>query len=314
MGLTRINAETCEFDGLGSTRPKASATPQKGIAKGIESGSSVSTGPTGRPAYAGRWTLLGVHRFRVWDWWDDLPAARGTGGTTNRRGDAKIATADEPRINDRIRAREVFLIAEDGEKLGPRTVTEALAIAIEQGLDLVEVAPSENPPVCRIMDYSRWQYEQQQKRKESRRKATNVVIKEMKYRPKIDGHDYATKTRKVLSFLNDGNKVKVTIMFRGREMAHPELGRKILDRIAEDVIEVAMVEMAPRQDGRNMTMVLNPSRRKPKPAKPRTEVAPTEVAPVEAKIETEIASEVLTESIPAIIEVPPEPTGAPSGV
>lgn len=164
------------------------------------------------------------------------------------------------------------------------------------------------------MDYSRWQYEQQQKRKESRRKATNVVIKEMKYRPKIDSHDYATKTRKVLSFLNDGNKVKVTIMFRGREMAHPELGRKILDRIAEDVIEVAMVEMAPRQDGRNMTMVLNPSRRKPKPAKPRTEVAPTESTPVEAKIETEIASEVLTQSIPAIIEVPPEPTGAPSGV
>ena len=139
-------------------------------------------------------------------------------------------------------------------------------------LDLVEVAPSADPPVCKIMDFNRWKYEQDQKRKESRRKATQVVIKEMKFRPKIDGHDYETKMRHVERFLAEGNKVKLTIMFRGREMAHPEIGRKILERVAEMVTEYATVESAPRQDGRNMTMVLNPLRkpgvRAPKPKAP----------------------------------------------
>ncbi len=195
------------------------------------------------------------------------------------RGDANIAAADEARINDRIRAREVLLIAEDGEKLGVRPLPQALAIAREAELDLVEVGANADPPVCRIMDYRRWQYEQQQRRKESRKKATNVVIKEMKYRPKIDVHDYTTKTKKVQQFLGEGHKVKVTIMFRGREMAHPELGRKILDKLAEDVGEIAMVESAPRQDGRNMTMVLNPHK-KPRPAKPApTPAAPSAAAP-----------------------------------
>jgi translation initiation factor IF-3 len=186
----------------------------------------------------------------------------------NRRGDANIAAVDEARINDRIRAREVLLIGEDGAKLGIKPLPQALAIAREAELDLVEVGPGKDdrPPVCRIMDYRRWQYEQQQRRKESRKKATNVVIKEMKYRPKIDIHDYTTKTKKVVQFLGEGHKVKVTIMFRGREMAHPELGRKILDQLATDVAEIAMVESAPRQDGRNMTMVLHPTK-KPKPTK-----------------------------------------------
>jgi translation initiation factor IF-3 len=166
----------------------------------------------------------------------------------------------------------VLLIAEDGEQLGVRALPQALAIAREQELDLVEVAPNANPPVCRIMDYRRWQYEQQQKRKESRRKATNVVIKEMKYRPKIDGHDYTTKTKKVRQFLDEGNKVKVTIMFRGREMSHPELGLKILNRIADDVSDGASVEAPPRQDGRNMTMVLHPTK-KPKPGKAKPDTA-----------------------------------------
>ena len=122
-------------------------------------------------------------------------------------------------------------------KLGIKPLPQALAIAREAELDLVEVGPGKDdrPPVCRIMDYRRWQYEQQQRRKESRKKATNVVIKEMKYRPKIDIHDYTTKTKKVVQFLGEGHKVKVTIMFRGREMAHPELGRKILDQLAADV-------------------------------------------------------------------------------
>jgi len=136
-------------------------------------------------------------------------------------------------------------------------------------LDLVEVAANADPPVCKIMDFNRWKYEQDQKRKESRRKATQVVIKEMKFRPKIDGHDYETKMRHVERFLAEGNKVKLTIMFRGREMAHPELGLRILNRIADQVSEYAMVESAPRQDGRNMTMVLHPMKkdtRKPKPA------------------------------------------------
>ena len=219
------------------------------------------------------------------------PAVPGSPGRApSRRGDANIAAADEARINDRIRAREVLLIAEDGDQLGIRPLPQALATAKEQDLDLVEVAPNANPPVCRIMDYRRWQYEQQQRRKESRRKATNVVIKEMKYRPKIDGHDYETKTRKVQSFLGGGNKVKVTIMFRGREMAHPELGRKILDRIAQDVSEIAVVEMAPRQDGRNMTMVLNPTVRRPKSTKSAPEGVGAEVA-----------------------ETPPDATGTPAG-
>jgi len=174
------------------------------------------------------------------------------------RGDATIAAADEARINDRIRAREVLLIAAAGEQLGVVNLPDALSAARARELDLVEVAPNANPPVCRIMDFSRHQYEEQQRRKESRRKATQVVIKEMKFRPKIDVHDYTTKMRHVERFLAEGNKVKLTIMFRGREMAHPELGLRILERIADEVSEIAIVESAPRQDGRNMTMVLHP--------------------------------------------------------
>jgi translation initiation factor IF-3 len=125
----------------------------------------------------------------------------------------------------------------------------------------VEVAPNANPPVCKIMDFGKFKYEQDVRRKESRRKATNVVIKEMKFRPKIDEHDYTTKTKHVERFLNEGSKVKVTIMFRGREMAHPELGKKILDRIAEQVRDLATIESSPRVDGRNMVMVLAPAKK-----------------------------------------------------
>jgi translation initiation factor IF-3 len=185
----------------------------------------------------------------------------------------------EARINDRIRAREVFLVGENGERLGVKPLPQALQTAREQDLDLVEVAPNANPPVCRIMDYRRYQYEQQQKKKESRRRATNVVIKEMKFRPKISGHDYETKMKKVEQFLGEGNKVKLTIMFRGREMAHPELGRKILDRIAEQVSEIAAVESAPRQDGRNMTMVLHPlKKQQPAGGRHREPAAPAPAA------------------------------------
>ena len=142
-----------------------------------------------------------------------------------------------------------------------KPLPEAQRIAAESGLDLVEVAANTDPPVCKIMDYGKYKYEQDQRRKESRKKASNVVIKEMKFRPKIDTHDYDTKMKHVERFLAEGSKVKLTIMFRGREMAHPELGRRILERVADRVADLAVVETAPRQDGRNMTMVLNPTRR-----------------------------------------------------
>ncbi len=142
-----------------------------------------------------------------------------------------------------------------------KPLPEALQIAREQGLDLVEVAAQADPPVAKIMDHGKYKYEQDQRRKESKRKASNVVIKEMKFRPKIDGHDYTTKMKHVERFLEEGSKVKLTIMFRGREMAHPELGRRILERVAEQVGELAIIESSPKLDGRNMTMVLNPIRR-----------------------------------------------------
>jgi len=182
----------------------------------------------------------------------------------------------------------VRLIGDGGEQLGVKPLPEALTIARSRELDLVEVAPNADPPVCRLMDFKRYEYEQQQRRKESRRKATQVVIKEMKFRPKIDIHDYTTKMRHVQKFLAEGNKVKLTIMFRGREMAHPELGLKILERIADEVSEIAMVEAAPRQDGRNMTMALHPLRRDgrsaaARPSTPRSaQPAPAHAAPATA--------------------------------
>ena len=153
------------------------------------------------------------------------------------------------------------LVGPDGQQIGIVPLPEALAIAREHDLDLVEVAAQANPPVCRIMDYGKYKYEAAQKAKESRRKASNVSIKEMKYRPKISKGDFDTKTRKVERFLQDGHKVKVTLTFRGREMHHPELGRRILDDVVEAVQDLARVEIFPRVDGRNMTMVLAPDRK-----------------------------------------------------
>ncbi len=176
----------------------------------------------------------------------------------------RIATnesAGEPRINDRIRARDVRLVDPDGAQLGIKSLPEALTIARQLDLDLVEVAPLANPPVCRIMDYGKYKFDAAQRAKESRRKTTSVGIKEMKYRPKIGPGDFDTKTRQVLKFLNEGHKVKVTIMFRGREVFHPELGKRILDRVAEHVDGAARVEAEPRLDGRNMVMVLAPDKR-----------------------------------------------------
>jgi len=168
---------------------------------------------------------------------------------------------DEPRINDRIRAREVRLVAADGGQIGIKALPEALAIARAADLDLVEVAAEARPPVCRIMDYGKYKYEAAQRAKESRRKSSHAALKEMKYRPKISGGDFDTKTRKVEDFLGNGSKVKITIMFRGREMAHPDLGMLILDRVAERVVHVGKVDQRAKLDGRNMTMVLSPDKR-----------------------------------------------------
>lgn len=146
-------------------------------------------------------------------------------------------------------------------------------------LDLVEVAPGANPPVCRIMNFTKYKYEAQQRDKESRKKATNITVKEMKYRPKIGGGDFETKTRKVEKFLSEGHKVKVTLTFRGREVYHPELGKKILDQVEEAVKHVGRVEIHPRQDGRNMTMVLAPDKRAQAAAQKAAAEAAAEQAP-----------------------------------
>lgn len=168
---------------------------------------------------------------------------------------------NEPRINDRIRAREVRLVGPDGAQIGIKPLPEALAFARELDLDLVEVAAMANPPVCRVMDFGKYKYEAAQQAKESRRKSTAVAIKEMKYRPKIGAGDFETKTRQVEKFLGQGHKVKVTIMFRGREVQHPELGQRILERVADSVKHLGRVEVFPKLDGRNMVMVLAPDKR-----------------------------------------------------
>src|SRR5436190_6456417 len=164
-------------------------------------------------------------------------------------------------MNERIRAREVRLVDTDGTQLGIKPLPEALHIARQQDLDLVEVAPDANPPVCRIMDFAKFKYDTAQRAKESRRKTTSTSIKEMKYRPKIGSGDFDTKTRQVSKFLGEGHKVKITIMFRGREMSHQELGLKILERVADKVATLAKVEASPKVDGRNMVMVLAPDKR-----------------------------------------------------
>ena len=190
----------------------------------------------------------------------------------------------------------------DGQQIGIKPLPEALAIARELDLDLVEVAAQANPPVCRVMDYGKYKYEAAQKAKESRRKTSNVVIKEMKYRPKIGGGDFDTKTRKVEGFLNDGHKVKVTLTFRGREVAHPELGRKILEQVEEAVKDVGRVEIFPRIDGRNMTMVLAPDKRA-QAAKQKADAAAAAEAAGESLPEPEA-----TDTAPATDEAPDEIT------
>jgi translation initiation factor IF-3 len=169
---------------------------------------------------------------------------------------------DEPRtrINEAIRVPEVRLIGADGEQIGLKSRDDALEYAWGLNLDLVEVAADARPPVCRVMDYSKYKYEQEQKAKLARKHQNVITVKEIKFRPKVGEHDYETKKGHVLRFLRHRDKVKVTIMFRGREMTHPERGRALLMRLAEDLAEFAVVESEPLQDGRNMVMMLAPSK------------------------------------------------------
>ncbi len=166
--------------------------------------------------------------------------------------------AQESRINGEIRAPKVRLIGVDGSQLGIYGNADAQRIAEDQNLDLVEIAPNAEPPVCRIMDYGKFKYDQAVKAKKARKKQTKIEVKEMKFRPKIDVGDYETKKGHVLRFLNKGNKVKITIMFRGREMAHPEQGLSILERLADDLKDLAVVESQPKMEGRNMHMLVAP--------------------------------------------------------
>ena len=174
----------------------------------------------------------------------------------------EVSISVEPRINDRIRVPEVRLVGPNGEQVGIVRIEDALRLAQEADLDLVEVAPSARPPVAKLMDYGKFKYESAMKAREARRNQSHVLIKEQKLRPKIDTHDYETKKRNVERFLAEGDKVKVTIMFRGREQSRPELGLRLLQRLADDVQELGFVESAPKQDGRNMIMVLGPHKKK----------------------------------------------------
>jgi translation initiation factor IF-3 len=178
-----------------------------------------------------------------------------------RRFDRRPPERDPTRINERIRVPEVRLIGDDGNQIGVVSRDEALRQAQARDLDLVEVAPEARPPVCRILDYSKYKYEQEQKAKSARRHQSKVTVREIKLRPKIAQNDYETKKGHVERFLKHHDKVKVTIMFRGREMSHPERGERLLLRLAEEVGELGAIEQRPNQDGRNMTMTLAPTGR-----------------------------------------------------
>lgn len=200
------------------------------------------------------------------------------------------AISNDHRINEQIRANQCRLIGADGEQLGIFALSEAQRIADNQGYDLVEIASQGDPIVCKIMDYSKFRYEQSVKEKQARKNQVKVEIKEMKFRPKVDKHDYETKKKHVLRFLEGGNKVKITIMFRGRETARPELGLNILERLAQDLEGIALLESQPKLEGRNMHMMLSPVKKSsPKAAKSK---------PVETTSETEAPEAAVAESAP----------------
>ncbi|MFR7746794.1 MAG: translation initiation factor IF-3 [Eggerthellaceae bacterium] len=176
----------------------------------------------------------------------------------HRKKEVGTIAAQEPRLNEAIRVKECRLIAYDGSQLGIYPIEQAQRIADDEGYDLVEIAPQAQPPVCRIMDYGKFKYDQAIKAKQARKNQSKIETKEMKFRPKIDVGDYTTKKKHVLRFLEAGSKVKITIMFRGREMSHPEQGLSILERLADDLKDVAVIETQPKMEGRNMHMLIAP--------------------------------------------------------
>jgi len=163
-------------------------------------------------------------------------------------------------VNDRVRAPEIRLIGPDGENFGVVPPAKALALAEQVGLDLVEISPNATPPVCKIMDFGKFKYEQQKRESEARKKQKTIEVKEVKFRPNTDTHDYDVKMRNVTRFLENGDKVKITLRFRGREMAHQNLGRDLLERVAEDVKEIGKVENMPKMEGRQMVMMIGPAK------------------------------------------------------
>ncbi|WP_027183961.1 translation initiation factor IF-3 [Desulfovibrio inopinatus] len=173
-----------------------------------------------------------------------------------------MVSSSEVRRNNRIRARQVRVIADDGEQLGILQTQEALRIAQEKGLDLVEVASGAEPPVCRIMDYGKFKYQQQKRQQEARKKQTTIQLKEIKVRPKTDEHDYQTKLKHIRRFIEAGDRCKVTVFFRGREIVHKDRGLTILNRVIEDLKEIAKVDQPPRSEGRTMNMMLAPTAKK----------------------------------------------------
>ncbi|WP_405862143.1 translation initiation factor IF-3 [Streptomyces sp. NBC_00090] len=209
----------------------------------------------------------------------------------------------EPRINDRIRVPEVRLVGPSGEQVGIVPLAKALELAQEYDLDLVEVAANARPPVCKLMDYGKFKYESAMKAREARKNQAHTVIKEMKLRPKIDPHDYDTKKGHVVRFLKQGDKVKITIMFRGREQSRPELGFRLLQRLASDVEELGFIESNPKQDGRNMIMVLGPHKKKTEAMAEAREAQAARKAERQG-VTSDEASEAPAEEAPAVEETP----------
>ena len=190
------------------------------------------------------------------------PVATSKGQTTiaRRPHNAPPVRDTGPRVNDRIRAPEIRLIGAEGENVGVVTPERALIMAEDAGLDLVEISPNASPPVCKIMDYGKFKYEQQKRESEARKKQKTIEVKEVKFRPNTDTHDYDVKMRNVTRFLEAGDKVKVTLRFRGREMAHQNLGRDLLERVADDVEGLGKVENMPKMEGRQMVMMIGPAK------------------------------------------------------
>ncbi len=224
-----------------------------------------------RAAGSGPWPTLavgalGVLGRRTVGPQSRLPDALAAGSLSSPAATTRRATKEqhisEPRINDRIRVPEVRLVGPNGEQVGIVRIEQALTLAAESDLDLVEVAPQARPPVCKLMDFGKAKYEADMKAREARRNQAHTVLKEIRLRLKIDPHDYGTKKGHVVRFLKAGDKVKVMIMFRGREQSRPEMGERLLRRMAEDVAEFGFVESMPMRDGRNMVMVIGPHKKK----------------------------------------------------